>query len=137
MFFGTDQRTVEGRETGLIEEGINEFTGFENDRATSPLLKYFTDVFSNEIATDLILDATNVKLREATLTYDFPKSMLDGTAIQSASLSLVGRNLLFIYNAAGDVDPEGSYSSGPTGTAFEHSALPSTRTIGVNLRVNF
>ncbi|MFT4566072.1 MAG: TonB-linked SusC/RagA family outer membrane protein [Saprospiraceae bacterium] len=137
LFFGTDERTLEGRETGLIEEGINEFTGFPNERATSPLLKYFTDVFANEIATDLILDATNVKLREATLTYDFPKSMLDGTAVQSASLSLVGRNLLFIYNAAEDVDPEGSYSSGPTGTAFEHSALPSTRTIGVNLRVNF
>ncbi len=137
LFFGTDKRSLVGREEGIIEEGINEFTGFENDIPTTALLKQFTDIFSNEVATDIILDATNVKLREVRLTYDFPKPMLKGTFIQSASLSAVGRNLLFLYNAAGDIDPEATYSSGPASTAFEHSSLPSTRTYGVNLKINF
>ena len=137
LFFGTDERSLLGRENGIIEEGINEFTGFVNDIPTSALLKQFTDIFSNEVATDIILDATNVKLREVALTYDFPKSMLKGTFIQSASLSAVGRNLLFLYNAAGDIDPEATYSSGPASTAFEHSSLPSTRSYGVNLKMNF
>lgn len=137
MFFGTDKRSLEGRETGIIEDGINEFTGFENDIPTSAFLKQFTDIFANEVATDLIMDATNVKLREVAVTYNFPKKMLRNTFIQSASLSAIGRNLFFIYNAAGDIDPEGSYSSGPTSTAFEHSSLPSTRNYGINLKLNF
>ncbi|MGB5554346.1 MAG: SusC/RagA family TonB-linked outer membrane protein [Flavobacteriaceae bacterium] len=137
MFFGTDQRSLVGRETGIIEEGINEFTGFENDTPANAMLKQFTDIFSNQVATDLILDATNVKLREVALTFDFPNTMLRGTFIQSASLSAVGRNLCFLYNAAGDIDPEATYSSGPASTAFEHTSLPSTRSYGVNLKLNF
>ncbi|NKI27538.1 SusC/RagA family TonB-linked outer membrane protein [Arenibacter sp. 6A1] len=137
MFFGTDARSLVGRETGIIEEGINEHTGFPNDVTAGAMLKQFSDIFSNEIATDLMLDATNVKLREVALTFDFPKSMLRGTFIQSGSLSAVGRNLLFLYNAAGDIDPEATYSSGPTSTAFEHSSLPSTRSYGMNLKINF
>jgi TonB-linked SusC/RagA family outer membrane protein len=137
LFFGTDERSLVGRETGIVEEGINEFTGFANDTPTSALLKQFTDIFSNEVATDLILDATNVKLREVALTFDFPETMIKDTFIQSANLSLVGRNLLFLYNAAGDIDPEATYSSGPASTAFEHSSLPSTRSYGLNLKINF
>lgn len=137
LFFGTDQRSLVGREDGIIEEGINENTGFINEQPTSALLKQFTDIFSNEVATDIVLDATNVKLREVALTFDFPKTMLRDTFIQSASLSAVGRNLLFIYNAAGDIDPEATYSSGPASTAFEHTSLPSTRSYGVNLKMNF
>ncbi|MEM9141595.1 MAG: TonB-dependent receptor [Bacteroidota bacterium] len=137
LFFGTDARTVEGRETGLVLEGINEFTGFENDIPTTPLLTYFTDIFANEVATDIVLDASNVKLREVTLTFDFPQKILHNTFIQSASLSAIGRNLFFFYNAAGDIDPDATFSSGPTSTAFEHSSLPSTRSYGLNLKLNF
>ena len=137
LFFGTDARSLAGRENGIVEEGINEHTGFANDSPTSAMLKQFTDIFSNEIATDIILDATNVKLREVALTFELPKKMLKNTFIQSATLSAVGRNLLFLYNAAEDIDPEATYSSGPTSTAFEHSSLPSTRSYGMNLKINF
>lgn len=137
MFFGTDARSLVGRETGIVEEGINEFTGFENDVNADALLKQFSDIFANEIATDMILDASNVKLREVALSYAFPKIMLKDSFIQSGSISAVGRNLLFLYNAAGDIDPEATYSSGPTSTAFEHSSLPSTRSYGINLKLNF
>lgn len=137
MFFGTDARTVEGRETGIIEEGINEHTGFDNDVPANAMLKHFNEVFTNEIATDVILDATNVKLKEVTLSYVFPSAVLKNTFIESASISAFGRNLFFLYNAAGDIDPEAGFSSGPTGTALEHSSLPSTRSYGVNLKFNF
>jgi TonB-linked SusC/RagA family outer membrane protein len=137
LFFGTDERSLTGRENGIIEEGINEFTGFQNEAPTSAMLKQFTDIFSNQVATDIILDATNVKLREVALSFELPKKMLKNTFVQSASLSAVGRNLLFLYNAAGDIDPEATYSSGPASTAFEHSSLPSTRSYGLNLKINF
>ena len=137
MFFGTDERSLEGRETGIIESGINENTGLDNTVAMDPMLKQYSEIFVNEVATNQVLDASNVKLREVALTYDFPTSLLRNTFIQSASLSAIGRNLFFLYNAAGDIDPESSYSSGPAGTAFEHSSLPSTRSYGLNLKLNF
>lgn len=136
-YFGTDKRSLVGRENGIIEDGINENTGFKNEVAAPAFLKQFTDIFSNEVSKDQVLDASNVKVREVTLTYSFPQTILRDTFIQSASLSAIGRNLFFLYNAAGDIDPEAGYSSGPTGTAFEHSSLPSTRSYGLNLKLNF
>jgi hypothetical protein len=137
VWFGTDVRSLLGRENGIIEDGINENTGFQNEKATQAILSRFTNIYSNSIRQDLILDATQVKLRELSISYQFPKSILEGMFIQSASISAIGRNLFFLYNAAEDIDPEGSYSSGSVGTAFEHSALPSTRNYGVNLKINF
>ncbi|SFS71999.1 TonB-linked outer membrane protein, SusC/RagA family [Zhouia amylolytica] len=136
-FFGTDVRSLPGRETGFIEEGINENTGFQNETPTDAMLRQYNNIFVSEIASEQILDASNVKLRELTLSYNFSEKMLQGTFIQRASLSAVGRNLLFFYNAAEDIDPEATYSSGPASTAFEHSSLPSTRTYGLNLKIDF
>ncbi|MCQ0111017.1 SusC/RagA family TonB-linked outer membrane protein [Zhouia amylolytica] len=136
-FFGTDVRSLPGRETGFIEEGINENTGFQNETPADAMLRQYNNIFVSEIATEQILDASNVKLRELTLSYNFSEKMLQGTFIQRASLSAVGRNLLFFYNAADDIDPEATYSSGPASTAFEHSSLPSTRTYGLNLKIDF
>ncbi|HUH27742.1 SusC/RagA family TonB-linked outer membrane protein [Gelidibacter sp.] len=137
MFFGTDARSLEGRETGIIVDGINENTGFVNETPSPAMLKQYSDIFTNEIATDQILDASNVKFKELIITYDLPKSLLQNSFIQSGSISAIGRNLFYFYNAAGDIDPEAGYSSGPTGTALEHSSLPSTRSYGLNLKINF
>jgi TonB-linked SusC/RagA family outer membrane protein len=137
MFFGTDKRSLVGRESGIVEVGINENTGFENKVAAGAMLKQFSENFSNAIATDNILDASNIKLREVTLNYDLPNKYFRGSIFQSASVSVYGRNLLFLYNAAEDIDPEASYNSNPAGAALEHSGLPSLRTYGVNLKVNF
>jgi len=137
MIWGTDQRSLEGRETGINEIGINENTGFENQAVIPAMLKNYTNIFVDHIGTDLILDATNVKLKEIVLTYDFPRKFLDHSFIQDLSVSAIGRDLFYIYNAAGDIDPFSSFSSGPTGTALEHSSLPSTRSYGMNVKINF
>lgn len=137
MFFGTDARSLEGRETGIIVDGINEHTGFANEIPAAAMLTQYSDIFTNEVATNQILDASNVKFKELILTYDLPSSLLRNSFIQSGSISAIGRNLFYIYNAAGDIDPEAGYSSGPTGTALEHSSLPSTRSYGLNLKINF
>ena len=136
-FFGTDVRSLPGRETGIVVDGINENTGFVNTTAADAMLTHYSDIFTNEVAIDQVLDASNIKFKELILTYNLPSSMLTNTFIESGSLSAIGRNLFFIYNAAGDIDPEAGFSSGPTGGALEHSSLPSTRSYGLNLKINF
>jgi len=135
--FGTDAMSLPGRETGIIEDGINENTGFVNDVPISSLISNFTNIWANEIRSDLVLDASRVKMQEIVLSYNFPMKYLNKTFIQGLNISAFGRDLFFIYNAAEEIDPEGGYSSGPTGATLEHASLPSTRTIGMNLKVNF
>ncbi len=137
MFFGTDMRSMEGRVGGIVYDGINENTGAPNTVAIPALNKQFSEIYSNLIVTNMILDATNVRMKEIVLTYNFPKQLILNSPIQSMSVSAIGTNLFFIYNAAGDIDPEAGYSSGPTGTALELGSLPSTRTYGLNFNINF
>ncbi|MBJ6366620.1 SusC/RagA family TonB-linked outer membrane protein [Snuella sedimenti] len=137
QMFGTDATSLIGRVDGIVEDGINEHTGFENTVAINPLLKNYTNNFVSNIRTDLIFDASNVRMKEIALTYNIPKKALGNSGIQGVSISATGRNLFFIYNAAEDIDPEASNGSSPTATALEHASLPSTRTYGINVNINF
>jgi hypothetical protein len=78
-----------------------------------------------------------VRLREVSLTYSFPKKILEKTFIKGASLSAVGRNLLFIYKNVDNFDPESSYSTSNLGQGVLFYALPTTRSFGLTLNVNF
>ena len=135
--FGTDISTLEGRENGIVEDGINENTGNPNTVAIPAMNKHYNDVNNNEIAVNDVLDATNIKFRELSLTYTLPSEVLKKSFFKGMSFSITGRDLFFIYNAAGDIDPESGYSGGTTGVALEHSSMPSTRSFGADLRLNF
>ncbi|GGN01098.1 SusC/RagA family TonB-linked outer membrane protein [Dyadobacter beijingensis] len=79
-----------------------------------------------------IYDKTYVKLREVSLGYKIPKKIL-GKHIKSASVSLIGRNLLLIYSAIG-----GGIDISETETLwYEGGQLPPVRSIGATLRVGF
>lgn len=85
-----------------------------------------------------VYDASFVKLREAALTFTFPKSITDRLAIvKGASFSVVGRNLWIIHKNLPDADPEEIVSSGNLGQGYQGGAYPTTRTIGANLRLSF
>ena len=47
-------------------------------------------------------DATNIRLRELSLGYNFPRTMLAKTPFTSARLSFVARNLFMIYSKTKD-----------------------------------
>lgn len=72
-------------------------------------------------------DATFLKLREVTLSYQLPSSLMDKTFINNASISLVGRNLL-LWSDMPNVDPD---------PGVDNLQTPSTRNIGFNVNVAF
>lgn len=87
------------------------------------------------IAEANLMSKTYAKLREVTLTYSLPASILSRTFISKATVSLVGRNLLYFYGDKRfkDVDlDQYNYSTG--GTALQS---PTTRRFGVNLNLVF
>ena len=72
-------------------------------------------------------DQSFVKLREVTLTYNFPRTMLEKTFLSKASISLVGRNLA-LWSDVPEVDPD---------TGADNLQTPATRNMGFNLNFSF
>lgn len=90
-------------------------------------------------------DATNFRIRELSLGYNF---RLPGSFVKDARLSLVGRNLLFLYRGSSTLDIPGvgkrkmsfdpDMSLGNSNwQGISYGAFPSTRSIGVNLQLTF
>jgi len=88
-----------------------------------------------------IIDASYIKLREASITYDLPKSVVDKIAfIQGISISFVGHNLALLYTDKSNrahIDPETSFGVGLTGLGLEQYQIPSTRSLGFKLQIRF
>lgn len=84
-----------------------------------------------------VQDATNTRVREVTLGYTLPKSLLTKLPIVSnVKLSLVGRNLFFIHRS-GSWDTEILTSTGPASEGFQAYVPPTERNIGFNLKIDF
>lgn len=80
-----------------------------------------------------IIEKTFAKLREVTLTYNIPSQVLDKTFFKAASISLIGRNLLYWTkdDTFGDLDTY-TVSTGDT-----NLQQPSQRSYGFNLNFKF
>ncbi len=78
-----------------------------------------------------------MKLREAKLGYNVPKKFYSKIPVQSISFALVGRNLaLWTKNQHFDPETGASTGQGLVG-GFENLSLPTTRSFGANLNINF
>ncbi|MFA0960871.1 SusC/RagA family TonB-linked outer membrane protein [Roseivirga sp. BDSF3-8] len=88
----------------------------------------------------LTYDATVIRLREVTLGYSLPKSVLESTPFGRASITLSGRNLFFFTpNIPEEIglDPEVSALGSGNGQGLEFLNAPTTRRYGVNISVSF
>ena len=102
---------------------------------------YFYNYYGNGFNRDNIeaatYDATYFKLREVSIGYNLPNELVTKFGIQSASLSLIGRNL-FLVSEVPTIDPE-TYSirNGLFVNGFESTSIPSQRSFGLNLNLTF
>ncbi|MGB0428961.1 MAG: SusC/RagA family TonB-linked outer membrane protein [Bacteroidia bacterium] len=83
-----------------------------------------------------VYDASFAKLRELNITYSFPTSMFENSAIGGVDLSLTGRNLWIIWKNAPYTDPEAGLSAGNI-QGYQSGAYPAVRELGFNLKVRF
>ena len=77
-----------------------------------------------------------MKLREIKLGYTVPSKWVKGIGLQSATVSVVGRNLLIIHKNVPNIDPETAFNTG-NGQGLEDLTLPTVRNIGFNINLNF
>lgn len=84
-----------------------------------------------------VYDGSFVKLREASITYSLPKSLLANTFMNDAKISIVGRNLWIIHKNLPYADPESSQMGGLYSYGSSVGSLPTTRELGVNFTFKF
>jgi hypothetical protein len=81
-----------------------------------------------------VYDATNVRLAEFALGYNF--NLSETFFFNQIKASLVGNNLFFFYKDAPH-DPNQSLSTGNALQGVDVLGLPSTRSIGFNINLSF
>ncbi|GAB3175846.1 SusC/RagA family TonB-linked outer membrane protein [Telluribacter humicola] len=139
---GQYAETALGREEGVIGKGVRAITGADGNVSYVPndiivtanqLYAYNNPRNYHEAA---IFDASYVKLRELSLGYNIPAALLKKVHLQSAKVSIVGRNVLMIFKNTPHVDPEFD-SKGGNAQGFGYGELPSSRSLGMNLSFSF
>ena len=136
-YYGLQKNTLGGREGGYVGKGVLE-DGIPNKIAV-PAQQYFQDISAggtDHIAEEFVYDASFIKLRSASLVYNFPAVMFKKKFIKGVSCSLVGRNLAILLRHVPNIDPESSINN-TNGQGLELSGYPATRSWGVNLNLKF
>ncbi|MFV0582082.1 MAG: SusC/RagA family TonB-linked outer membrane protein [Parabacteroides gordonii] len=82
-------------------------------------------------------DATNIRLRNITLGYDFNRAMLKKTPFQRLRLSATCNNVWMIHYNLPGIDPESVSATNTNATGFENGAAPTSRSFTFNVTVGF
>ena len=145
---GNPMRNTIANGGGVILDGVQGDVSYNDDGTyevtnTSPnTTRARTDYFGNpygygrDANEGHVYDASFVKLREASLTYNFGSNIIDATPFTNASLSIIGRNLWIIHKNMPYSDPEAGLSSGNV-QGYQSGAYPAVREIGASLKFNF
>ena len=125
------------RETGIINQGVKP-DGTPNTMGTVNPGSFSNNYgYLAEPNKAFVYDASYVKLREVSISYNLPKKMFERTFINDATVSLLGSNLWIISKNLPYADPESGLSSGSKSRGYSVGSLPTTRDIGFNITFKF
>lgn len=131
--YGVSERTAAARDLGYVP--INAIMGSKAVTSIDPYTYYSAVGDRNKIMEPYIFKRTNVRVGQLVLGYTF-RSAKANPVFKDASVSLVGRNLFFLYKDA-PFDPEQSVSTANNVQSNDIFGLPSTRSFGVNVKFTF
>ena len=125
---GVEQRNPVADGGGIRADGVLA-DGTPNQQYVEAI-DYYKSLF--RLHENWLYDASYAKLRELSIGYQLPSSMLKKAKIRTAYIALVGRNLWRFAQPVQGIDPseiEGIWSEG--------GQLPGTTTFGVNVKLGF
>lgn len=133
-----DDGSYDASSGGLVLEGVVEQEDGSYITNTTRVEggNYRVFGYSQNPNAAFIYDATYIKLREAVITYNMPRKIMDKTFIYGASFSLVGGNLWIISKDLPHADPEASQGAGNI-QGWQAGVMPSLRTIGFSIKLQF
>lgn len=137
---GLSQRTADARlyaeQHNIVAADYGNVPGIvlpDGSGRIVPITEYFNALGASTNPKDYIYSATNFRLRELSAGYTF-RDLLG--ANKHLSVSFIARNLFFLYNDS-PADPDVSLATGNGLSGFELFNMPSSRSYGFSLKLNF
>jgi tonB-linked outer membrane protein, susC/ragA family len=128
-FYGVSAKTLEREKGTIVFPGVTS-AGTPNTTAIAIDRNYY-----GSLPTEAYVYKNDwVKLREISLGYSFRPAGFD--FIRSIDVGVFGRNL-FLWTKVPHIDPESSSFGTGNAQGVSRFAFPSTRSFGVNLKVQF
>jgi iron complex outermembrane recepter protein len=126
------------RNDGLILPGVKE-DGTPNDKVVSAANYYISTYdWRNGDYSAAVLKNSYIKVREVALSYTMPKAIAEKAHFQSIQLSLIGRNLFYVYKSVPyGLDPEVAIGSRWLDQGIDNGTAAPTRSLGASLRARF
>ena len=122
--YGVSQASADARNNGGIPV---------NHGMVNPEGYYAVTAGENPIWSEYTYSATNVRLQELHIGYNFPKKWLGGLDL---NVSVTANNLWMLYCKA-PFDPESTASTGTYYQGFDYFMQPSLRSLGFNIKLKF
>jgi iron complex outermembrane receptor protein len=139
---------------GVLNDGINVVVGGQtvslggmtyaeavkqNYLKPIPAYVYYENLtqWSSGIREYSIFENSWVAVREVSVGYNLPSSLIKKIRFNSLRVSLVGRNLGYLYTTTKDgINPEGIFTNRAAGFA-DYGGWPYVRSLGFNLNATF
>ena len=149
LVFGNTNKTVPGRDGTYIAQGVvaskntdGTWTGTGVSNAKQVRAQDYWNVVApdkdNAVSEELLNDASYVMLREVTLSYQLPTSVMKKLPFRNARLGIYGRNLFYFQRYTDGYAPDASaVGINNSSLGIESTSLPLMRYIGVNLNIEF
>jgi TonB-linked SusC/RagA family outer membrane protein len=98
--------------------------------------QYFQSMFSFANPGEGVFDASWVRLREASLFYSLPQTLISKTPFGKIEVGLNGRNL-WLKTDVPHIDPETNLTGASNSQGLEFNTMPNARSYGAVLRLTF
>ena len=132
---------------GIIADGVSEIldsggqpTGqYEDNNTIVSAESYYRGNYAGGFGfavEEAIRDNNYFKLREMALRYNMPTDLAEKMGMTNLTLSVIGRNLFYIYKSIPNIDPESAMGTTSFGY-LEHTPYPSTRSFGLSVIASF
>lgn len=150
---GSDAMEFTGRSLASVSANRQDFvfpnsvfetspgSGVFTENTTIPVTDGRQDFWTNtynEIKENYVKDATALKIREISLSYELPSSLIKDSVVNAVRIGIIGRNLLtWLPKENNFSDPEFNNSNSNNIGIGGYFQSPPTRSIGFSVNVEF
>ncbi len=134
--------TVDGAtyNDGVLLEGVNQNSGEPNSKIISAADYYLTTYgWGNNAWNEKgsVFNNSYVKMREITLSYRIPSALSNKIRMNNLRVSLVGRNLFYVWRTLENVDPEAPLGNKWWSQGVDVGSTAATRSFGFSINASF
>ncbi len=119
---------------GVVENGDGTYS--PNNIPAQLTNQFYQSVYINGASENLVEDASWWRLRNISIGYTLPNSLLGNSFVKGVELRLSGRNLWFKTPFKG-FDPEGSTFGATNLQGIQDNAVPNTKSYGFDVKIKF